>query len=97
MTEPTFTTGDTAPDLTGTVNTDLTGATVELHFKPAGADPITVTPTVTDAPSGAWSYSWAVGDLASAGRWSCEIQVTYANGRIQTFGPQYFQVTQQIS
>lgn len=92
-----FTTGDTAPDLTGTVNTDLTGATLQLHLKPAGGDVLTVTATTTDATNGAWSYTWAAGDLATAGRWVCELQVTYVDGRIQTFGPQVFYVQPQLA
>lgn len=92
-----FTTGDTAPDLSGTVNTDLTGATLELHLKPYGGDVLTVTATATDATNGAWSYTWAAGDLATYGTWMCELQVTYSDGRIQTFGPASFKVAEQIA
>lgn len=93
----TFTTGDTAPALTGTVNAVLTGAAVEVHLrKPSGAT-LTKAATVTDAATGAWSYSWAVGDLDAPGVWAVEAQVTYAGGGVQTFGPQRFIVQDEIA
>lgn len=86
MTMLTLTTGDTAPDMTGTVNADLTGATVEAHIAPPkGGAVITKPVTVTDAATGAWSFTWAAGDLAAVGTYYIEVQVTFSNGEIQTF------------
>lgn len=92
-----FTVGDTAPDLTGTVNADLTGATVELHIRKPDQTVLTKAGIVTDAATGAWSYTWATGDLGTPGVWTVEAQVTYSNERVQTFGPKTFRVGQQIA
>ena len=93
----TFTSGDTAPALTGTVNANLTGAAVELHLAKPDGTTLTAPAIVTDAATGAWSYSWAAGDLAVTGAWKVEAQVTYSDGDVQTFGPQRFYVQQQIA
>lgn len=94
---PTFTIGDTAPALTGTVNADLTGATQVAHIRKPDGTVLTKTATATDALNGAWSATWAVGDLDQPGRYLVELQVTFAGGLIQTFGPQSFYVQQQIA
>ena len=47
--------------------------------------------------AGAWSYSWAAGDLDMRGRWLVEAQVTYSSGDIQTFGPTLFHVRDEIA
>lgn len=93
----TFTTGDTAPALTGTVNADLTGAAVELHIRRADNTVLTVAATVTDPATGAWSYEWATGDLNTRGDWKVEAQVTYSDTTVQTFGPQGFSVIDEIA
>lgn len=92
-----FTTGDTAPALTGVINADLTGATAVAHIRKPDRTVLTKTATVTDALSGAWSAAWTVGDLDQEGRWSVELQVTFAGGAIQTFGPSTFHVQEQIA
>ena len=93
----TFTVGDAAPALTGTVNTPLAGATVELHIRRQDKSVLTVPATITDAAAGAWSYEWADGDLSVAGSWAVEAQVTYSSGKPQTFGPAAFYVRDQIA
>ena len=93
----TFTAGDTAPALTGTVNATLTGATVEAHLRKPDGTTLTKPATVTDAATGAWSYSWAVGDLQTPGVWEVEVQVTFSDATVQTFGPQRFVVAPQIA
>lgn len=93
----TFTTGDTAPPLTGTVNANLTGATVTLHLRKPDATTLTKPATITAAATGAWSYSWAVGDLDTPGVWEVEAQVTFSDTTVQTFGPQRFYVAPQIA
>ena len=93
----TFTTGDTAPALTGTVNANLTGAAVELHLRKPDGTTLTKTAQVTDPATGAWSYAWQVGDLDAAGVWEVEAQVTYSDATVQTFGPQRFVVVPEIA
>lgn len=92
----TFTQGDTAPPLTGTVNADLTSTAVEVHLRKPGGVILTRTVTVTNATGGAWSYTWVTGDLDTPGVWDAEVQVTFTGGAIQTFGPVPFVVTPQI-
>ncbi|MGN6245093.1 MAG: BppU family phage baseplate upper protein [Motilibacteraceae bacterium] len=93
----TFTTGDTAPALTGTVNADLTGASAAVHVRKPDATVIDAPATITDPATGAWSYAWQVGDLDVTGAWAVELQVTYSGGEVQTFGPQTFYVQPQIA
>lgn len=94
---PTFTVGDTAPALTGTTNADLTGATLAAHIRKPDGTVLTKTATATDAVNGAWSSAWAAGELDQHGRHMVELQVTFAGGLIQTFGPTYYYVQEQIA
>lgn len=80
-----WTTGDTAPDLSGVVNANLTGATVVVHVKLPDGTVLVKAATVTDAAGGAWSMDWAPGELALAGTHAPEVQVTFSNGKVQTF------------
>ena len=98
-----FVTGDTAPTLSGVVTSgttpaSLVGAAVVLQFrKPDRAGQVSFA-TVTDAAAGAWSYTWATGELI-AGTWEVEVQVTYAGGAVQTFpteAPARFVVRSEI-
>ena len=99
----TFTAGDTAPTFTATLTTDgaaanLTGATVVLHFAtPAGA--FTVTATVVSPTAGTISYAWSGTDLTDArvGVWQWEAQVTFSNGKVQTFPGGSFRVAAQLA
>jgi hypothetical protein len=88
-TEPlTYTVGDTAPALSGTVNADLTGATLEVHVRRPDATVITKTATSSDesATSSTWTAEdWAVDDLSVVGRHLFEVEVTFAGGAVQTF------------
>ena len=93
----TFTVGDTAPALTGTVNADLTGASVEVHLRKPDGTTLTKAATITDAATGAWSTPWAADDLDTAGVWEAEAQVTYSDSTVQTFGPVRFVVQPQIA
>lgn len=88
---------DTAP-LTGKVNANITGATLELHFiKPDGVV-VTKTPTVTDALTGAWRQTFGPNDVDVAGLWYVEAQVTYAGGAgVQTFGPTRWRIEDEIA
>jgi peptidoglycan/xylan/chitin deacetylase (PgdA/CDA1 family) len=101
--DPIFTVGDTAPALTATLNADLTNATVAFHIKrPKPYGWFTKTGTVVDGPSGKISTDWTTGDLAVPGTHTYEAEVTFSNGKIETFAlvsgrdPLRFQVRQQI-
>jgi hypothetical protein len=102
----TFTRGDTAPDLTGTCNSvaagvttpaNLTGATATLHIARPNGTVLTVTASIVSPTAGTWAYTWVTGDLSVTGVHNLEVQVTYSNGRVQTFGPQSFEVTDQLA
>jgi hypothetical protein len=98
----TFYTGDTSYDLTGTVTSNgvganITGSTLALHLKKPSGAIVTKTGTVVDGAAGTWSYSWQPGDIDEAGTWWVEAQVTYSNGKIQTFGLAAFAVVEQFA
>lgn len=65
---------------------DLDGTTVTfiMRAKSSSAPKVEAEATVVDAEAGAVSYAWAVGDLATAGTYLCEWQVTYPDGRTLT-------------
>jgi hypothetical protein len=90
--------GDTGPQLkltltdedTGTA-TDLTGATVKLHFKAAGATTVLYSKTLfvnqgQGQPAlGIALVNWATGELDyAAGTYHGEIEITKASGQIET-------------
>ena len=98
----TFYTGDTSPDLTGTctsngVAANITGATLALHLKKPDNTVVTKAGVIVSGSAGTLSYSWLTNDLDQAGAWSVEVQVTYSNGKIQTFGPSAFAVVEQFA
>lgn len=91
-----YTVGDTAPNLTGTINADGTGAAGVAHVaRPDGSvfsHTVTFsspTPTLTS-----WSMVLVAGDLNQAGTYRVEVEVTFSNGKIQTF---YFDSDGQFS
>lgn len=101
-----LTKGDTSPDLTGTCSTELngvvtvaniTGATLALHIKKPSGTVLTKVGTIVSGVAGTWSYTWVAGDLDEAGVYEVENQVTYSNGRIQTFGPDKVAVQDQLA
>ena len=98
----TYHVGDTAPALTGRLTTagvpkDVTGATLEVHIAKPDATVLTRAATVTAALTGDWSMAWQTGDLAQAGGYRVEVQVTYSNTTLQTFGYEWFTVEPQIA
>jgi hypothetical protein len=93
----TFTKGDTAPALTGTVNANLTGASIAAHIRKPDLTVVTKAATATAPLTGAWSVTWTTGDLNQVGGWDVEVQVTFADTTIQTFGPTAFYVQDQIA
>ena len=97
----TFTTGDTRRELAGQVLSDgagvnVAGSTGELHIRRPDGAVLIVTPAWTDTAVGTWSYAWQPGDLALPGTWRVELQVTYSDNGIQTFGPYSFAVRPEI-
>ncbi len=97
-----LTVNDSRPDLTGTCTSagaavNLTGATLALHIRRPDGTVLTKPAAVTAPLTGAWSYRWAAGDLNAAGNYSVEAQVTYADGGVQTFGPQTFYVQGELA
>lgn len=99
----TFTVGDTAPNLTGTLTddgaaVDLAGASLSVHIQRPGAGAtIIANANIVDAAAGTWSYTWQPSDLDSTGTWECAVVVTFASGAIQTFGPETFTVQAQLT
>ena len=88
--------GDTGPQLkltltdedTGTA-TDLTGATVKMHFRAAGSTTVLYSKTLYVNPGtptlGIALVNWATGELDyDAGTYQGEIEVTKASGQIET-------------
>ena len=90
--------GDTGPQLkltltdedTGTA-TDLTGATVKLHFKAAGATTVLYSKTLFvnqgqgQPQLGIALVNWATGELDyDAGTYHGEVEITKASGQIET-------------
>lgn len=88
--------GDTGPQLkisltdedTGTA-TDLTGATVKMYMKAAGAETVLLSKTLyvnpATATSGEAIVNWASGDLnVDPGTYLAEIEVTRASGVVET-------------
>lgn len=102
-----LTVGDTRPDLTGTCsNTDpvtgvttaanLSGSALALHITRSDGSTLTKVGTIVSGPAGTWSYRWVGGDLTVPGAWKVEVQVTYSDAGIQTFGPSSFYVKDQL-
>lgn len=99
MTEPSFTVGDRAPALTGSVNADLTGASARVHIRRPDGSVIDQPATVgtTSPTSSSWSYAWQDGDLSMPGWHEVEVEAKYSSGVPQTFGSQWFPVRPQIA
>lgn len=99
----TLTQSDTAPALTGAclngaTPADLTGITaIVANILRPDATVLVKTPTVVLATAGTYSIAWVNGDLGQVGNHLLEVQVTYASGKIQTFGPVQFTVRAQIA
>ena len=99
-----FVAHDTAPDLTGTLTSgstpaDLSGAAIALHLTRPDKTVITRAATIVTAVAGTWRYTWLADEL-TPGMWSVEAEVTYADGKVQTFparAPAYFHVRQQAA
>ena len=69
---------------------DLTGATVQFQMRarrPRGGAPVidAVAVVVTAAGTPTVEYHWQAGETANAGEYQAEFEVTYANGKTETF------------
>jgi len=88
--------GDTGPQLKLTLTdedtstaTDLTGATVKMHFRASGATSVLYSKTLYINPGtptlGIALVNWVTGELDyDAGTYYGEIEVTKASGQIET-------------
>jgi hypothetical protein len=77
--------------------TNLTGASLEVHCKLPNGEVLDVEGEATDEVGGLGKHEWEPDELLLSGKWAYEVEVTYSNGRIQTFGPDYFMVAPQIA
>jgi hypothetical protein len=91
-----YTVGDTWPPLGGTASVSLTAAgSVTAVVKRSDLTTFARSVTLGDqsAAPGSWTLPLITGDLSTNGIYSVEIEVTWAAGGLQTFGPTYFPVT----
>tara|TARA_R110002051_G_scaffold21001_2_gene56342 strand:- start:4091 stop:4465 length:375 start_codon:yes stop_codon:yes gene_type:complete len=65
---------------------NLTGATVKFRIREVGSTTVlsTLTCTVTSASGGEAATNFPTGTLSSSGTFEGEIEITFANGGIQT-------------
>lgn len=85
--------GDTAPYLDATCRgsdgkvRNVTGALVRFHMTIPGAATMKVDAagTVVDGPNGVVRYALQSGDTDTPGKYHCEYEVTYPDGRVETF------------
>jgi hypothetical protein len=89
---------DTKPFLQFTILTDgqatnITGAVIRFKLRKAGAttnvNSGVDTCDILDATNGICEYKWKTADLAEAGDYEGEVEVTFSDGKIQTQFPKY--------
>ena len=84
---------DTSPSILATLKdaagaaVSLAGASVRLHMRKIGFTQVTVdqAATIVTAASGEVRYDWVAADTAAVGSYEAEIEVSYADGSIETF------------
>ena len=85
---------DTAPSIRATLKDgddqviDLTGATVRFHMRTIGGTTAKVDSEVSvviPATDGIVQYDWIAADTDTIGTYQAEFEITYTNGRIETF------------
>jgi hypothetical protein len=92
-----YKTGDTFPDLAGTIQ-DASGnainvstaTSIRMVAKRTGGTEVITGTTIKDDDGtvplrGRWHYVFASGDLAVAGTYEVEVEVTWTAGKIETF------------
>lgn len=85
--------GDTSPDFVADLkNPDksavvLTGATVKFHMRSSrrGSTPLVGNASIVDAFIGRVKYEWTSSDTASVGDYEVEFEVTFADGKVETY------------
>lgn len=78
--------GDRLPEVTSVLGVDLTGATVRFHMALQGVTAkVDALATVVDALTGSVKYAWATADTDTAGDFMGEWEVTFPDGRKQSF------------
>lgn len=93
MTVVSYKRGDTAPDfvcvlLDGTTPVDLTAASVRIFVRRVSTGVLVVDAAgaiVAPATDGRVRYEWGAADLAASGGYVAEWEVTFSDGKIQTF------------
>jgi hypothetical protein len=94
--------GDRLPELTATLKdsaglaVDLTAATLEFHMRAvAGGTPkVDAAATVVSPSAGTVKYVWATADTDTAGSYYGEFEVTFGDGRKQSFpNPGYITIS----
>lgn len=85
---------DTAPSIRATLKDgddaviDLTDATVRFHMRTIGGTTAKIDSAVSivsPATDGVVQYDWIAADTDTIGSFQAEFEVTYSNGRIETF------------
>ena len=83
---------DTAPIIQGAAKTrageaiDVTGATVRFHMNvQGGANKVDGAGAVVNGAGGVMKYEWAPGDTDTIGTFDAEFEVTYSDGKIESF------------
>lgn len=65
---------------------DLTGCDVAFHMKHSQRDKeVSGACTIVDEDGGKVRYDWQTGDTSVAGWYRAEFEVTYSDGKIETF------------
>lgn len=101
-------TGDRLPEFHATLTgedegpVDLTGATVRFHVRARGIDDpkVDAAAAIISPEEGTVRYSWTAEDTDTPGRYWAEFEVTFVDGRRQTFpNPGYLAVlvTEQLA
>lgn len=84
---------DTSPAMLATLQdangaaVNILGATIRFHMRAIGSTQTKVNSaaTIVNAATGEVRYNWSASDTNTVGAFQAEFQVTYADGKIETF------------
>lgn len=81
---------------------NLGGASVlfKMQRLTGSGDAISSAGSISDASTGTVEYSWQSGDTAISGGYRAEFEVTYSDGKVETFPNSHFirvEITEDIS